>query len=89
MTDLPALKRPELHLLATLYEAGGHGVLDQHSRIVVGPTRHPIPGDSVVWMKLVAYGVVAGERGSIMLTELGRAEAEKVIAGRTRESVGS
>lgn len=89
MTDLPPLKRAELSLLATLHEAGDHGTLDPHSRIVVGPTRHPIPGDSIVWLKLVSRGLVAGERGHIMLTEAGRAEAEKVIAGRTRESVGS
>ncbi len=89
MSDLTPLKRAELALVATLFEAGGHGTLDMHSRIVVGPTRHPIPGDSIVWLKLVSRGLVAGERGNILLTEAGRAEAEKVIAGRTRESVGT
>ena len=86
MTDLPPLKRAELSLIATLYEAGGSGTLDQHSRIVVGPTRHPIPGDCVVWLKLVSRGLVAGEDGRMILTELGREEARKVIKGRTRES---
>ena len=91
MSSIPLtpLRRSELTLIATLYEAGESGPLDIHSRIVVGPTRRPIPGDTVVWLKLVSRGLVAGENGLMILTELGRAEAEKLIASRTRESVAS
>ena len=86
MTHLPPLKRAELSLITTLYEAGSSGILDTHSRILVGPTKHPIPGDAIIWLKLVARGLVAGERGLMILTEAGREAALKVIASRTRES---
>jgi len=85
MTELAPLKRDERNRIATLYEAGGSGVLDVYSRILVGPTRHPIAGDAVEWLQLVSRGLVAGENGHMILTERGRAEAQRVIASRTRE----
>lgn len=84
MTDhtLPPLNRAHLSVLVHLYEAGGSGDLDANGRVVVD-TRHPVPGDAFTWVKLVSYGFVAGERGKMIVTELGREEAERVIAGRT------
>ncbi len=84
---LPPLPRPYLTVLTNLAEAGGHGKLDAHGRIVVGPTQHPLAGDVVTWMVLVSRGLVAGERGQIMLTALGRDVTNEVIAGRTRVAV--
>lgn len=81
------LTRPYLSILVTFHEAGGAADLDNHCRIVVGPGRHPMPGDTLVWMLLMAHGMVAGEGGRVIITELGRATAEGIIAGRVRESV--
>lgn len=60
--------------------------MDPQGRLIAD-TRPPqgMPSDLVMWMRLVSKGVVAGERDRLMLTEVGRAVAEKVIAGRTRE----
>ena len=80
------LTRPHLSILATFFEAGGAGDLDIHCRVVAGPTRHPMPGDSATWLLLMAHGLVAGETGRVVLTELGREKAEAVLAGRVRES---
>lgn len=82
--DLPPLPRPYLTVLVSLAEAGGFGKLDTHGRITVGPTNHPLQGDVVTWMVLVSRGLVAGERGQIMLTAIGRDVANEVIAGRVR-----
>jgi hypothetical protein len=84
--EVRELNRAHLGMLANLYEAGGSGEIDIHGRIVVGPTRHPISGDSVAWLKLVSHGYVGGERGKIILTEEGREKAEEVLRGRVRES---
>ena len=81
------LTRPHLSILSQFHEAGGSGELDVHSRVVVGPTRHPIPGDTNAWLLLVAHGMVAGEGGKMFVTDLGRTTAETVIAGRVREAV--
>lgn len=78
------LNRAYLAILTSLHEAGGSGDLDPHSRVMVGPTRHPLPGDSTAWMVLVAHGMVAGEGGRIVMTELGRETAAGVVAGRVR-----
>lgn len=87
MSELRPLNRSYLSILASLYEAGGSGDLDHHARIMVGAAKHPLAGDAPTWLALVARGYVAGEDGRIMLTDAGRAAAEAVIAGRTRESV--
>lgn len=85
----PDFKIAHLHrsMLAELTEAG-HGVLDTAGRVCVGPLNRPIPGDATGWMRLVAAGLVAGERGIIMPTEEGRAAAEPHMSGRVRESRG-
>lgn len=84
MTD--RLPRPHQSILAAFAEAGGAGDLDMHGRITCGPTRHVMQGDTVAWLKLVAAGMVQGEEGRIMLTELGWTEANAILKGRTRES---
>lgn len=80
------MSRAYLSILTALHEAGGSGDLDPYSRVMVGPTRHPLPGDATAWMVLVAHGMVAGEAGRIVMTELGRNTAAGVVAGRVRES---
>lgn len=86
MSDLRPLNRAYLAILSAFYEAGGSGELDMHHRVIVGPTRHPMQGDPGAWLVLVSRGLVAGERGKILLTQEGRDEAEREIAGRTREA---
>lgn len=81
------LTRPHLSILTTFHEAGGAGDLDTHCRLVVGHSRHPMPGDAMVWLLLMAHGMIAGEAGRVIITELGRATAEGIIAGRVREAV--
>ena len=87
MSDQRPLNRSYLSILASFFEAGGSGSLDHHARVMVGAAKHPLAGDASTWMALVARGYVAGEDGRIMLTDAGRAAAEAVIAGRTREAV--
>ena len=86
--DLPALKHAESHLVSELFSAGGSAALDLQGRIIADckPPK-PLPNDLMMWLRLVQVGVVGGERGKLMLTEVGRAVAEKVLAGRTREAV--
>jgi hypothetical protein len=80
------LSRADLGFLAALAEAGGSGKWDpRRGTVLVGPTRNPLKGDPHAWMVLVAAGMVAGERGKIILTDLGRVEAAKVGSGRVRE----
>lgn len=86
MSSVKALTRPQLSILTSFYEAGGAADLDNHCRLIVGPTRHPLAGDAQTWLVLVAHGMVAGERGKVIITEAGRGVAEGVIAGRVRES---
>ena len=85
MTE-PRLPRPYQSILAAFHEAGGAGDLDMHGTIIVGPTKHPMQGHAVAWLTLVARGLVAGERGKIMLTDEGIAEAQAILKGRVRES---
>ena len=82
-----ALPRPFLTILANLAEAGGHGALDRHHRVIVGPQKHILPGDPGAWLRLVAAGLVAGEDGKLILTELGREVVAEYAAGLVRESV--
>ena len=86
MTDLAPLPRAFLSVLTNLHEAGGSGTLDVNCRVVVGPQRHPLPGDTHTWLTLVSRGLITGERGLIITTEEGRLEAVKVQAGRVREA---
>ena len=87
MSTTRPLSRAYLSILAALHEAGGSGELDTHCRVITGPTRHPMPGDANAWLVLVAHGMIAGELGRVIVTDLGRQTAEAVIAGRTTESV--
>lgn len=81
------LPRPYLTILGHLADAGGWGELNRHGHVTVGPTRHQIPGDPLTWLRLVAAGLVAGEDGRIILTELGREAAAAYAAGLVREAV--
>jgi len=87
VTDLPRLNRGHLEILTKFHEEGGTGQLDIHGRVTVGPTRHLMAGDPKAWMTLVARGYIGEERDLILITQEGRAEAERVIAGRTREAM--
>lgn len=80
------LPRTYQSILAAFYEAGGYGDLTKHGQVTCGPTRHPMQGDPVTWLVFVSRGLVAGESGRLLLTDAGRAEAEAVVKGRTRES---
>lgn len=82
------IPRAYLSVLAALMEGGGSGELDLQSRVLVGPTKAPLAGaDHVSLLRLVAEGMLAGERGLMILTEAGRTKAQEVLAGRLR--VGS
>jgi hypothetical protein len=86
-TPLPPLHLAYTTLLLNLHDAGGSGDLDMYGRVTVGPTRHILPGDAHAWMVLVSRGLIAGERGRILMTDEGRDVAKAVIAGRVREAV--
>ncbi len=86
LQTLAPLARPIMAILNNLDEAGGAGDLDQYGRVVVGPTRHPLPGGATEWLMLVARGYVAGERGRIIMTEQGRKAAAKLRAGLVKEA---
>jgi len=77
------LTRAELSLVAELHAAGGCATLDRHNRMVFAGICH----DPGVVLKIVAFGLLEGEDGKLILNEHGRAAAEKVIAGRTREAM--
>lgn len=85
-TAVQRLPRPHLTILGHLADAGGWGELDRYGHVTVGPTRHPIPGDPLAWLRLMAAGLVAGEDGRVILTELGREVAAERAAGLVRES---
>lgn len=74
----------DLTVLAQLVEAGGSGELDVRGRVVVGknpPT--PLIADATTWLRLVADGLVAGELGKIIVTELGRERTQRLVGGYT------
>lgn len=80
------IPRAHLSILAAFSEAGGAGDLDTYGRVTVGPTRHPLAGDPTAWLVLVAHGLIGGEDGRLVLTELGRSTAASVSNGRVREA---
>jgi hypothetical protein len=86
MNDHKRLPRPYQSILAAFLDAGGSGDLDIHGRVTIGSGRHPMQGDTVAWLRLVAEGLVAGEDGKMILTEDGRAMANAIINGRTTVS---
>jgi len=72
-------------VLVFFHEAGGCGWLDMHKNVLCGPTRGPVPAAKMSdWLDLMVKGLIAGESDQVLLTEEGRAEAERIIAGRTR-----
>jgi hypothetical protein len=82
--QLPLLYRS---MIAELYGAGGSGSLDIHGRVSVasdrrGPQRN-LNGNPTDWLRIVSLGLLAGEAGKLVLTDAGRAEAERIIAERT------
>ena len=83
---MKTLTRPILSVLLALHEAGGAAELDTHCRLVVGHDRHPLASDVYSLLTLVAHGLVAGERGRIIMTEDGRAKAAELVAGQVRET---
>ena len=86
MIALRPLPTAYLAMLVNLHESCGSAELDIHNRLVVGPTRHPIPGDTGAWIRIISHGFVAGEGGKMIITELGRAAVEKELAGRVKEA---
>lgn len=80
------LSRPYFHLLRSLADVGGAADLDKHGRLVSGPQRHPLQGDTVAYLVLVSRGLVAGEAGKIIITEAGRAALAHYGAGLVREA---
>lgn len=87
MIGTKRLQRVHLSMLADLHTAGGVADIDTHGRLIVGQQRVPAPGDPATWLLMVAHGLLGGENGRLIVTELGREMAEGVIAGRTREAV--
>lgn len=79
------LPRPYMTILVAFEDSGGCGDLDMHGRVTVGDTKHPMAGDASAWLQLVAHGLVAGEGGSLLTTELGRQTVAEHRAGLTRE----
>jgi len=79
--SLPTLHRGYIAMLCNLADNGGSGELDRHGRVVVGPTKSLIAGSPEAWLKLVTYGLLAGEEGKLILTEAGRAEAKRYSDG--------
>jgi len=80
-----ALPRPYLTVLTTFHEAGGSGNLDRYHRVIVGPQKHVVPGDPATWLRLVAAGLVGGEDGKLIMTDLGREVVATYQNGLVRE----
>ena len=83
-SNLPPLQHHYKNALVRFYELGGSGVLNVHHRVLAGPTREMLPGDLSCWIVLVSHGLIAGEGGMLIMTELGRELAETVVQGRVR-----
>lgn len=84
-----AISRAHLSILARFDSEGGSGVLDPHGRVLVGPTKKSImPGDTISWLRLVADGLVAGERGEMIITEAGRLVVHDYQRGLVRSASG-
>lgn len=73
--------------LTVLHERGGSAELDMHGNLLVGPVKAKLAGTPLDWLKLVSLGLLAGEDNRLILTELGRREAEIALRGRIRSSV--
>lgn len=84
----PPLPRGYAQLLCNLANEGGAGELDRYGRVVVGPGRALLAGGPEAWLRLVAEGFIAGERGKVFVTEAGRAEAQRYNEGCTAGVAG-
>lgn len=80
------LSRPYLHILACIAEVGGSADLDRFGRLVSGPQRHPLQGDSTAYLVLVSRGLLGGEGGKIILTEAGRQAVSDYAVGQVRHA---
>ena len=80
------LSRPYLHILVCIAEVGGSADLDRFGRLVTGPQRHPLQGDSTAYLVLASRGLIAGEEGKIILTDAGRAAVADYEAGQVRHA---
>lgn len=69
-------------LLMQLGQARGIGWLDHDYRVMVGPPDTPVSGSPGQWLSLVAKGFVGGERGMLILTELGREYVDAEVKRR-------
>lgn len=82
------LNRSHLHILSVIDGVGGHCDLDIWGRLVAPGSKAPIPGDGTAILVLVANGYLAGERGIIIMTEMGREAARQYKKSLSREAVG-
>ncbi len=65
-------------MLETIYKAGGEALLDRDYKVVVGPTKKPIPGNASQFLWLVSRGLlIGGSQGKLFLTD----DANAVIEG--------
>lgn len=79
-------------MIAELYQAGGSGTIDVHGRVKLPSNRHGperrLNGNAADWQQIMGEGLIAGDRvgehRTAILTDKGRAEAERIIASRTR-----
>jgi hypothetical protein len=89
MSQLPHLYRS---MIATLYEAGGAAKKQLDGRLKVPSTmksaEHLLVGSANDWLGVAERGMIAGNGEHFVLTEAGRAEAEAIVAGRTRTAAG-
>lgn len=76
------LTHAHLDLLANFYELGGSCELDRDRRLIGGIPPRQMAGDTGIWLVLVALGMVGGEDGKLMLTELGRQVAGDEVVSR-------
>lgn len=72
-------------MLTEFYERGGSATIDRFGHVI---TQYgPIQGPWVGWLYLVAQGLLGGENGKLILTELGQEMGKAAVAGQTTEAV--
>ena len=67
MTPLPHLYT---HMLLDLYERGGSATVDRFGVLIT--STGPVQGPMIGWLVLVSHGLLGGEHGKLVLTELAR-----------------
>ena len=78
------MTRHHLSIIEQFSRNDGYGELDRYGRILAGPNRDLMNGDTIAWMQLVSEGLVAGEFGRVLLTEAGRQAADNYLASQTK-----